>query len=256
MINGKKICVVMPAYNAERTLRQTFEKIPMDIVDDVILTDDGSSDHTVELSKNLGIATYEHDRNKGYGANQKTCYSHALATGADVVVMLHPDYQYDPQLIPALARLVAEGVHEVVIGSRILVSCTLAGGMPLYKYVSNRFLTLVQNCLTQQNLSEYHTGYRVFSRRVLEELPLAENSDDFLFDNQMLLQALYFGLSVGEVSAPAKYDETSSSINFPRSVIYGLGCLWTGILYRLAKWGLTRPPIFRKDGRRIGDGSA
>lgn len=255
MINGKKICVVMPAYNAERTLEQTFQEIPSGVVDEVILTDDGSSDKTAQLSKSLGIKTYQHDRNKGYGANQKTCYSRALESGADIVVMLHPDYQYDPRLIPTLARLVAEEINEVVIGSRILVDGALAGGMPLYKYISNRFLTFVQNCLTRHALSEYHTGYRVFSRRVLEELPLAENSDDFLFDNQMLLQVLYFGLSVGEVSAPAKYDEMSSSINFRRSVRYGFGCLWTGILYRLAKWGLARPGIFQKNGRRLGGGS-
>ena len=227
MLAGKRIIVVLPAYNAEKTLQRTYDEIPKDIVDDIILTDDASADDTVRLARSLGILTLRHDRNRGYGANQKTCYAAALARGADVVVMLHPDYQYSPTLVPAMASMIVSGHYDVVLGSRILGGGARAGGMPLYKYLSNRALTAAQNLLTGQKLSEYHTGYRAWSRGVLERLPLLNCSDDFVFDNQMLTQAIHAGFAIGELSCPTRYFPEASSINFSRSVTYGLGVLAT-----------------------------
>ncbi len=241
----------MPAYNAEKTIDKTYAQIPHNIVDEVILVDDQSSDQTVRQARGLNLKVFVHDKNKGYGANQKTCYARALKLGADIVVMLHPDYQYNPRLITAMSSLVAEGIYDVVLASRILGGHSLQGGMPFYKYISNRFLTLVENILIGQKLSEYHTGYRVFSRAVLESLPLLENSDDFVFDNQMLLQALYFDFKVGEISCPTRYDTESSSINFWRSLKYGLGVLQTAGQYALAKAGLGHFAIFKKGGRKL-----
>jgi glycosyltransferase involved in cell wall biosynthesis len=251
MINGKRVIVVMPAYNAEKTLRQTFEEIPKDIVDEVILTDDGSRDQTFLLSQQLGITTYRHVINRGYGGNQKTCYTKALEKGADIVVMVHPDYQYTPKLICAMASMIAFGVYDTVLASRILGKTALEGGMPLYKYVFNRFLTFAQNIMISQKLSEYHTGYRAFSKEVLQSLPLEENSDDFVFDNQMLTQIAFFGFKMGEVSCPTKYFDDASSINFSRSMKYGLGCLGNSALYLLAKWGVFVPRFLAKDGKRL-----
>ncbi|HZE89571.1 MAG TPA: glycosyltransferase family 2 protein [Verrucomicrobiae bacterium] len=251
MIRERKIVVVLPAYNAERTLLATYEGIPRDIVDEVLLTDDGSRDGTVELAKDLGIRTFVHAKNMGYGANQKTCYQEALRSGADVVVMLHPDYQYDPRLIRAMASMLAEGIYDVVIGSRILGGGALKGGMPRYKYLSNRVLTLVQNMVTGAKLSEYHTGYRAFTRDVLVKLPLLENSDDFVFDNQMLAQAIHFGFRVGEISCPTSYHDASSSIGFARAMAYGLGCLRTSLRQLRARLGLGRPAIFDPAGRKL-----
>jgi glycosyltransferase involved in cell wall biosynthesis len=251
LLHGRRIVVVMPAYNAARTLRRTYDEIPRDVVDEVLLTDDASDDETVRVARELGIPTFVHDSNRGYGANQKTCYAAALERGADIAVMLHPDYQYTPRLIPAMAALVAGDVYDVVLGSRILVGDAIAGGMPVYKYVANRFLTLTENVVIGSKLSEFHTGYRAFSRRVLASLPLLECSDDFVFDNQMLLQALYFGFRVGEISCPALYEEDSSSIDFRRSVVYGFGVLGTALAFRLARWKLARPRIFDAAGRRL-----
>jgi glycosyltransferase involved in cell wall biosynthesis len=251
MINGKKIVVIMPAYNAERTLKKTFDKIPHSIVDEIILVDDGSADKTAIISKRLGIKTFVHKKNKGYGANQKTCYKRGLETGADIVVMLHPDYQYNPRLITAMSSLIAEGIYDVVIGSRILGTGALKGGMPIYKYIANRVLTFIENLMIGQKLSEYHTGYRAFSRKVLESLPILENSDDFVFDNQMLLQVFYFGFNVGEISCPALYNKSSSSINFPRSLKYGIGVLLTGLKYIIANSKLARLSIFDKHGEKL-----
>lgn len=251
MINGKKVWVIMPAYNAEKTLEQTFSEVPKDIVDGVILTDDKSRDRTLELSKKLGILTFQHEQNRGYGGNQKTCYLNALKQGADIVVMVHPDYQYTPKLITAIASMIAYGVYDAVLGSRILGNTALKGGMPLYKFIANRFLTFAQNILVDQKISEYHTGYRAFSRQVLETLPLEENSDDFVFDNQMLNQTVYFGFSIGEVSCPTKYFDEASSINFMRSVKYGLGCLLNSSLVLLARMGFYEAPFLKKTGRRL-----
>ena len=251
MLFGKKIVVVMPAYNAESTLRQTYAEIPLQYIDEVLLVDDGSNDRTVEIAHALGIDTIVHPENRGYGGNQKTCYTEALRCGADVVVMLHPDYQYTPKLLVAMASLVAVGQYDAVLGSRVLSEGALKGGMPLYKYLANRLLTFSQNILLAKKLSEYHTGYRAFSRRVLETLPLSENSDDFVFDNQMLAQIAYFGFSIGEVSCPTKYFEAASSINFSRSMVYGLGVLRTSFAYRLNKWGLLHSPIFDPNGARL-----
>ncbi len=251
MLNGKKIAVIMPAYNAEKTLEKTYNEIPKDIVDEIILTDDASQDRTVEISKRLNIKTFVHDQNKGYGANQKTCYQQALNLGSDIVIMLHPDYQYTPKLIIAMASMISSGLVDSVIASRILGNQAIAGGMPVYKYISNRFLTLSENLIIGQKLSEYHTGYRAFSRKVLETIPLLENSDDFVFDNQMLCQTLYFGFQVGEVSCPAKYFDEASSINFSRSVEYGLGVLGTAVQYFLCKRGLAKNPIFKTDGKKL-----
>lgn len=247
MINSKRIAVVLPAYNAERTLKSTFAEIPGQVVDDVILVDDGSSDRTATLARELGIHTIVHPENRGYGANQKTCYQTALSRGADIVVMLHPDYQYTPKLITAMASMIAEDEFDVVLASRILGVGALAGGMPVYKYVANRFLTVAQNMLVGHKLSEYHTGYRAWSRKVLEALPLRNNSDDFVFDNQMLAQAIYGGFRIGEVSCPTRYFADASSINFRRSVVYGLGVLRTSIQFRLQRWGLANFPIFSRD---------
>jgi len=256
LLHGRRVVVVMPAYNAERTLRKTFAEIPHDVVDEVVLTDDASRDETVRVARELGITTRVHTENRGYGGNQKTCYAAALERGADIVVMLHPDYQYTPKLITAMAALIACDVYDVVLGSRILVGSAIAGGMPLYKYVANRCLTLAENLLIGSKLSEYHTGYRAFSRKVLESLPLLEGSDDFVFDNQMLLQAIYFRFRVGEISCPALYEADSSSINFRRSVVYGFGVLGTALRFRLARWGLARPRIFDPHGRRLAADAA
>lgn len=244
MIAGQKLIVVLPAYNAARTLAQTFNEIPHDIVDEVILTDDASGDDTVSVAQNLGIRTLRHDRNRGYGGNQKTCYTAALARGADIVVMLHPDYQYSPRLVTAMAAMIASGHYDVVLGSRILGNGALAGGMPLYKYIANRALTFLQNLLIGQKLSEYHTGFRAWNRQVLERLPLLNSSDDFVFDNQMLAQAHHFGFRIGEVSCPTKYFAEASSINFRRSVVYGLGVLYTSCAYRLHRLGIRRSALF------------
>jgi len=246
MIQGKKLVVVMPAYNAERTLRQTYEELPHEYVDEVILVDDASRDSTVEVARSLGINTIVHSENLGYGGNQKTCYREALRLGAEIVVMIHPDYQYSPKLVTAMASMVASGHYDVVLGSRILMGETLKGGMPVYKYVANRFLTLVENILLGVKLSEYHTGFRAFGRNVLTALPLERNSDDFVFDNEMLVQAVYFGFRIGEVSCPTKYFEDASSINFSRSVTYGIGVLSTALRYCLQKSGVRNDPLFRR----------
>lgn len=238
MLNGKKIVVVMPAYNAEKTLEKTYGEIPFEFVDEVLLVDDCSSDQTARVARRLGIRTIVHDRNTGYGGNQKTCYQAALELGADIVIMLHPDYQYTPRLITAMASMIAYGEFDASLGSRILGVGALEGGMPLYKYVANRFLTLVENLLLGYKLSEYHTGYRAFSRQVLETLPLDANDDDFVFDNQMLAQLIWYGYRIGEVSCPTKYFKDASSISFRRSVVYGLGVLKTAVEFRLAKLGI------------------
>jgi glycosyltransferase involved in cell wall biosynthesis len=251
MLHGLRIVVVMPAYNAEKTLAWTYGEIPLDIVDDVILVDDGSRDRTVEEARRLGILHFVHPENRGYGGNQKTCYEAALREGADIVVMLHPDYQYTPKLITAMAAMIASGMYDVVLGSRILGTGTLAGGMPLYKYVSNRFLTLSQNLMVGAKLSEYHTGFRAFSRKVLETLPLLENSDDFVFDNQMLVQAIRFGFRIGEISCPTRYIAESSSINFRRSVQYGLGVLGTSLRYVMWRAGRRGDAFLSESGRRL-----
>lgn len=251
MLDGKKITVVMPAYNAALTLERTLREINRDIVDDIILVDDASRDDTVTVARRLGLRTLVHDQNRGYGGNQKTCYTEALRTGADVVVMLHPDYQYTPKLLTAMASLVTIDQFDVVLGSRILSGGALKGGMPVYKYVANRTLTAVENLITGAKLSEYHTGYRAFSREVLTTLPLLENSDDFVFDAEMLAQCIYFGFRLGEVSCPTRYEPDSSSINFRRSVVYGMGVLGVTAQFRLARLGLLRPAIFNPEGRRL-----
>ncbi len=251
MINDKKVCVVMPAYNAASTLAQTVAEVPRPLVDDIILVDDRSTDDTATLARSLGLHVIEHERNRGYGGNQKTCYAEALRRGADIVVMVHPDYQYTPKLIPALSHCIASELYDVALGSRILGGGSLAGGMPLYKYVANRFLTATENALIGEKLSEYHTGYRAFSRRVLETLPLEENDDDFVFDNQMLAQAAYFGFKIAEVTCPTKYFPEASSINFTRSVKYGFGVLGTAVEFRLAKLGLREPRYLSQAGRRL-----
>ncbi|MEW6270167.1 MAG: glycosyltransferase family 2 protein [Thermodesulfobacteriota bacterium] len=251
MIAGKRVCVVMPAYNAERTLEQTVADVPTDVVDDIVLVDDGSHDGTVALARKLGLHVIVHPKNRGYGGNQKTCYTEALRRGAEIVVMVHPDYQYTPLLIPALASCVASGLFDAALGSRILGGGAIRGGMPLYKYVANRFLTLSQNLLMGQKLSEYHTGYRAFSRRLLTTLPLEENDDDFVFDNQMLAQALHFGFRIAEVTCPTRYATDSSSINFRRSVRYGFGVLRTALAARLASSGLGTPRFLSPQGRKL-----
>jgi len=250
MLHGQKIVVVMPAYHAEKTLAACHAAIPHDIVDRVLLVDDASDDATVAVAESLGIRTHRHPANRGYGGNQKTCYALALEEGADIVVMLHPDYQYEPKLITAMAAMIASGVYDVVIGSRILGNTAIAGGMPLYKYVFNRALTAVENLLIGSKLSEFHSGYRAFSRDVLETLPLAANSDDFVFDNQMLVQAHAFGQRIGEISCPTKYFPEASEINFRRSVVYGFGVLGTALAYRLWKWGVRSPPFLRGVGAK------
>ncbi|MBJ6727327.1 glycosyltransferase family 2 protein [Geomesophilobacter sediminis] len=249
MLNGKKIVVVLPAYNAAKTLEMTYREIPFEFVDDVVLVDDASRDETAEVAQRLGITTVIHPRNRGYGGNQKTCYKTALDLGADVVVMLHPDYQYTPRLITAMSAMIAYGEFDAVLGSRILGVGALKGGMPLYKYLANRFLTCVENLLLGHKLSEYHTGYRAFSREVLTGLPLEANSDDFVFDNQMLAQVIWYGFNIGELSCPTKYFEEASSINFRRSVVYGLGVLGTALQFRLCKLGMATAKIFQKPAR-------
>lgn len=246
MIHGKKIVVVLPAYNAAATLRQTFDEIPREIVDDVIMVDDASTDQTVVVAKELGIHTVVHPKNLGYGGNQKTCYHEALSRGADVVVMLHPDYQYTPKLLTAMASMVGIGQYHMVLASRIISGGALKGGMPLYKYISNRFLTLFENILLGQKISEYHTGYRAFSRELLLGLPLQNCSNDFVFDNEMIAQAVYFGYDIGEVSCPTKYFPEASSINFSRSVKYGFGVLRTALSFRLQKMRLGQFKIFQR----------
>jgi glycosyltransferase involved in cell wall biosynthesis len=246
MLNGNRVAVVLPAYNAARTLEKTVSEIPKDIVDAILLVDDFSSDDTVDIARRLGLQVFQHEQNFGYGRNQKTCYAEALQLDADIVVMLHPDYQYQPRLVLPMAALIASGIYDVVLGSRILGGQALKGGMPVYKYVSNRFLTFVENLFTGAKLSEYHTGYRAFSRNLLESLPLLRNSDDFVFDNEMLVQAIYFGHRIGEISCPTLYFPEASSINFRRSVRYGFGVFWTSIRYRLQKWGLASFRIFDK----------
>jgi Glycosyltransferases involved in cell wall biogenesis len=243
LINGKRIVVVLPAYNAEKTLEATIRELP-DSVDERILVDDASTDSTAELGRQLGLTVEVHPANRGYGANQKTCYRIALARGADVVVMVHPDYQYDPLLVGPIAAMIAFGVYDLTLGSRILGGGALTGGMPRYKYISNRFLTLVQNLLMGTKVSEFHTGFRAFSRQLLEALPLDRNSDDFVFDNQMLSQAVFIGARIGEISCPTRYFPEASSINFRRSVVYGIGVLRTALQFRLAKNGIRRFPIF------------
>jgi len=254
MINDKRIAVVLPAYNAEKTLEATVRELP-DLVDIRILVDDHSSDRTVEIAHRLGLQFYVHDRNYGYGRNQQTCYREALAAGADVVIMVHPDYQYTPLLATAMASMVAYGVYDVVLGSRIIGGTALRGGMPLYKYIANRLLTAFENLFLGIKLSEYHTGYRAFSREVLARLPLRENSDDFVFDNQMLAQCVHFGFRIGEVSCPTKYFEEASSINFRRSVKYGLGVLGTTLQFALQAAGVSRHAIFSDQGRRLESGT-
>jgi glycosyltransferase involved in cell wall biosynthesis len=246
MLNGKKIVVVMPAYKAEHTLKLTVDGIPRDIVDTIILVDDASDDDTIAVAQDLGLEIHRHEVNRGYGANQKTCYTAALKHAADIVVMLHPDYQYEPRLVTPMAAMLASGIYDVALGSRIIGGSPLRGGMPLYKYAANRFLTLVQNILLGAKLSEYHTGYRAFTRKVLETLPLMSNSDDFVFDNQMLTQCIAFGFRVGGISCPTKYFPGASSIDFHRSVHYGLGVLATSFLFRLWKLGLIRPRLFER----------
>jgi len=250
MINGKRIAVVMPAYNAEKTLEMTVRELS-DVVDIKILVDDSSKDQTAAVSRRLGVLTFVHEANYGYGRNQQTCYREALAAGADIVVMVHPDYQYTPSLVPAMAGMVASGVYDMVLGSRILGKGALKGGMPLYKYISNRFLTAFQNLFLGVKLSEYHTGFRAFSRELLEKLPLLENSDDFVFDNQMIAQAVMFGFNIGEISCPTKYFEEASSINFKRSVEYGLGVLGTTLSFVAHKWGIIHEKRFDPSGRKV-----
>lgn len=251
MLNGRKIIVVMPAYNAEKTLRQTVAEIPRDVVDEILLVDDASSDETVSLARELGLTTFLHERNFGYGRNQKTCYREALRRGADIIVMVHPDYQYSPNLIVPMSGMIAYGEYDVVMGSRILGVGALKGGMPLYKYVSNRFLTLAQNLLLNFKLSEYHTGFRAFRREVVASLPLEENSDDFVFDNEMISQAVFFGYRIGEISCPTRYFAEASSINFLRSVRYGLGVLATSFKFRFHKLGIARARIFKEQGQKL-----
>jgi glycosyltransferase involved in cell wall biosynthesis len=244
MLNGMKVVVVMPAYNARKTLQATYDELPHDVVDTVLLTDDASTDATVALAKELGIRTLVHPRNRGYGGNQKTCYREALTAGADIVVMVHPDYQYSPRLVTAMAGMIASGHYDLVLASRILGGRARKGGMPLYKYVANRLLTLVQNLLWGAKLSEYHTGFRAYSRKLLESVPFEANSDDFVFDNQIIGQAIYFGFSVGEMSCPTRYFPEASSINLARSLSYGLGVLRTTAALCLQRMGLLRLDMF------------
>ena len=252
MINGKIVAVVMPAYNAAKTLAVTVHELS-EVVDIKILVDDSSKDGTAALSKELGISTFVHDQNYGYGRNQQTCYREALAAGADIVVMLHPDYQYTPLLVPAMAGMIASGVYDMVLGSRILGAGALKGGMPLYKYLSNRMLTMFQNVFLGVKLSEYHTGFRAFSRELLETLPLLENSDDFVFDNQMIAQAVMFKFNIGEISCPTKYFAEASSITFSRSVRYGLGVLATTASFVFHKSGLVQVRRFGQRGRKVAE---
>jgi len=250
MINGKKVIIVMPAYNAEKTLKQTYDEIYKPFIDEVILVDDNSLDNTKLVSKELNIKTIVHPENKGYGGNQKSCYRAALQCGADVVVMLHPDYQYTPKLIPAIVSMMAFGEYDAVLASRMLGNSALKGGMPFYKFIANRFLTIFENIFTGQNLSEYHTGFRGFTREVLESLPLEECSDDFIFDNEMIAQMFFNGYRIGEISCPTKYFSEASSINFIRSCKYGFGVLWVSIKYLFAKLGV-KTKIFKPNGKKL-----
>ena len=253
MVEGKRVVVVLPAYNAARTLARTIAEIPRDTVDDIILTDDASQDDTAALARTMGLHVLSHEINRGYGGNQKTCYAEALARGADIVVMLHPDYQYSPRLVTAMASMIASGHYDAVLASRILGRGALAGGMPLYKYVFNRVLTLAENVLLAHKLSEYHTGYRAWSAGVLMTLPLLACSDDFVFDNQMIAQAVHFGFNVGEISCPTRYFAEASSINLRRSTVYGLGVLRTAMTFRLHRMGLLRSPLFQANsGAKLG----
>src|SRR5260370_12968359 len=252
MINGKKVVVVMPAYNAERTLEKTVAEIPTS-VDEVIVVDDRSNDRTVEIARELGLRTLVHPQNRGYGGNQKTCYAEALRAGADIVVMVHPDYQSTPKLVPALAHCISSGLYDVALGSRILGGRSIEGGMPRYKYVANRLLTAAENLLLREKLSEYHTGYRAFSRRVLLTLPLNENEDGFVFDNQMLVQSIYFGFRIAEITCPTAYFDEASSIGLLRSMEYGIGVLQAALECRLARMGLRRPAFLSDTGRRLTD---
>jgi len=245
MVNGKKVTVVLPAYNAAKTLAKTYDEIPFDIVDEVILVDDDSVDGTVDIAKSIGIQSIvKHDKNRGYGGNQKTCYSEAIESGADIIIMVHPDYQYTPKLIPSMVYLIANNVYPVVLGSRILGRGAIRGGMPRWRYYANRILTLVQNIMMKQKLSEYHTGYRAFDVNVLKDINYQANSDDFVFDNQMLAQILYRGYPIAEITCPTKYHPEASSINFKRSVKYGFGVVFTAVMYRLQKWHLANFSIF------------
>src|SRR5713226_8783394 len=250
MINGKRIAVVMPAYNAAKTLEKTVHELP-ETVDLKILVDDHSSDDTVHIAEELSLRVYVHEKNYGYGRNQQTCYKEAIAAGADIVVMVHPDYQYTPLLVTAMASMIAHGVYDVVLGSQIIGGGALKGGMPLYKYVANRFLTAFQNAFTGAKLSEYHTGFRAFSKEVLLSLPLLENSDDFVFDNEMLAQCIYFGYRIGEVSCPTKYFQEASSINFMRSIHYGFGVLGTTLKCWLQRLGIAHFRLFNSAGRKL-----
>jgi glycosyltransferase involved in cell wall biosynthesis len=251
MYRDKRIVVVMPAYNAAKTLERTCEEIDRTLVDEIVLVDDASRDNTVTVAKDLGLHVVTHPKNRGYGDNQKTCYKTALSLGADIIVMVHPDYQYTPLLVPAIVPMIGNGIYDCVIASRILGGRAMQSGMPIYKYIANRFLTLAQNILMQSKLSEFHTGYRAFSRDLLLQLPLEENSDDFVFDNQMLSQVIYFGFEIGEISCPTKYFAEASSINFSRSCKYGLGCLQTATAFRLAKWGLRSSRVFDTAGAKL-----
>ncbi len=252
MLNGKKIIVVLPAYNAEKTIEKTYAEIPGEIVDEVLLVDDESRDKTAEAARKLGMTVVVHEKNRGYGGNQKTCYAQALRRGADIVVMLHPDYQYPPKLITAMASLIASGMFDVVLGSRILGGYALKGGMPFYKYAANRLLTAFENFVTGQKLSEYHTGYRAFSRETLLNIPLLENSDDFIFDNQILTQIFYFDYRIGEITAPCNYNKDCSSISFQRSIKYGFGVLRSTLLYFFQKKGMGRYRCFDgQNGKKI-----
>ena len=251
MLNGQKIIVVMPAYNAAKTLKRTVSEIPREIVDEILLVDDASADRTVAIANELGLTVFRHERNFGYGRKQKTCYREALSRDADIVVMVHPDYQYSPNLIVPMAGMIAFGEYDAVLGSRILGKGAIIGGMPRYKYIANRFLTLVQNMLIDQKLSEYHTGFRAFHRNVLARLPLEENSDDFVFDNEMIAQTVFFGYRVGEISCPTRYFSDASSINFSRSVKYGFGVLATSLKFRLDRMGIARSQIFSAAGQTL-----
>jgi glycosyltransferase involved in cell wall biosynthesis len=249
MIQGKKLIVVLPAYNAAQTLESTFAEIPMDIVDEVVLVDDASSDNTTDVGKKLGIRhIIRHEKNRGYGGNQKTCYNKALELQADIVIMLHPDYQYTPKLIPAMSSMIASGLYDMVLGSRILGKGALKGGMPVYKYIANRFLTLFQNILIGQKLSEYHTGYRAYSKEILERIAFENNSEDFVFDNEFISQTAFAGFKIGEVSCPTKYFDEASSINFSRSVKYGLGVLRVSLQHFFARTGISKAAIYKTKG--------